>query len=505
MHQREVWELNSDILFNKLIMKKIQHLYILLFAFTIAFTSCKKDFSLINENPNFPIEVEPNLLLRQVIYDYGEQMSYEGFVAGNLLGQYMTMVDFNLFDRHGLTQPQLGGNPWPILYKNLRDNDVILAKSQSNVVYKVYEGPARIMKAMISQVLTDIYGDVPYSDALQGLTGNVTPKYDSQKQIYTGTDGILDQLNKAILAIDSYSGFQTLQGDILYSGNLQKWKMLANSLKIKALMRISERDSEIDLDIAQELQAVFSTGNYINSNTDNAYFQFSSVQPNSFRMQKLRAGDFNLYVMSKTSDTLMQKFNDPRRDLFFRPTGGNSSVYNGLINGINASTTSITLNDYSLAGTIFRENTGNLKCNFMTAWETQFLLAEAAQKGLLAGSAQTLYESAVANAFAYWNVSMPSAYLTAGNASFSAGDPIEQIITQKWLANTINGYESWIEYRRTGFPQFIPVSASLNGGLYPVRMPYPADESSLNGSNSAAAFAATGGNSFNTKVWWDKF
>jgi hypothetical protein len=484
-------------------MNKIQ-LYII-FLLVIGFSSCKKDFEFINENPNFPIEVEPNLLLRQVIYDYGEQMSYEGFVAGNLLGQYMTMVDFNLFDRHGLTQPQLGGNPWPILYKNLRDNDVILAKSQSKAIYKVYEGPARIMKAIMTQVLTDIYGDVPYTEALQGLSGNVTPKYDAQEQIYLGSDGILDQLNKAIAAIDSYSGVQTLQGDILYFGNLQKWKKLANSLKIKALMRISDRDNEVSLDIAQELQTILSGGNYINSNSENAFFQFSSTQPNSFRMQKLRAGDFNLYVMSQTSDTLMQKFNDPRRDIFFRPTGENPSVYNGLINGINASTTSITLNNYSLAGTIFRESTGSLKCNFMTAWETQFLLAEAAQKGFVAGSAQTFYETAVANAFDYWGVNMPSNYLTTGNAAFSAGDPLEQIITQKWIANTINGYESWTEYRRTGFPQFLPVAASLNGGLYPVRMPYPADESALNSSNSAAAFAATNGNSFNTKVWWDKY
>jgi len=484
-------------------MKKINYTFLLSVA--VLFSACKKDFDLINTNVNFPVQVEPNLLLRQVIYDYGEQMSYEGFVAGNLLGQYTTMVDFNLFDRHGLTQPQLGGNPWPILYKNLRDNDVILAKSQSEAIHKVYEGPARIMKAMMTQTLTDIYGDVPYSDALQGLTGNVTPKYDNQEQIYTGEDGILDQLSKAIVAIDTYSGVQTLQGDILYFGNLQKWKKLANSLKIRALMRISDRDSEIALDVAQELQSILTAGNYINTNSDNAFFQFSNTQPNSFRMQKLRTGDFNLYVMSQTSDTLMQKFNDPRRDIFFRPTGGNPSIYNGLINGINASTTSITLNNYSLAGRIFRENTGSLKCNFMTAWETQFLLAEAAQRGFVAGAPQSLYESAIVNAFEYWNVSMPSTYLTVGNAAFSSGDPLEQIITQKWIANTINGYESWIEYRRTGFPHFVPVAASLNGGLYPVRMPYPADESALNSSNYSAAFAATGGNSFNTKVWWDKF
>lgn len=481
--------------------------YIFLLSGLLLFTtlSCKKDLNLINTNVNSPINVEPNLLLRQVIYDYGEQMSYEGFVAGNLLGQYFTMVDFNLFDRHNLSQPQLGGNPWPILYKNLRDNDLVLAKSLTNEVYKVYEGPARIMKAMMSQTLTDIYGNVPYSEALQGLNGNVTPKYDDQEQIYTGSEGIIDQLNKAIAAIDSYNGVQKLQGDLFYNGNLLNWKKLANSLKIKALMRISDRDNEIALDIQQELQNIVMDGNFMTTNSDNAVFQFSAAQPNSFRMQKLRAGDFNLYVMSQTSDTLHQQLNDPRFDVFFRGTGNNSAILNGLINGIDASNTSITLANYSLAGTIFRENTGSLKCNYMTAWETKFLLAEAAQKGFIGGSAMNYYNDAVADAFQYWNVTMPSNYLSTGNAAFASGDPLEKILTQKWIANMINGYEGWIEYRRTGFPTFLPVSASLNNGLYPVRMPYPTDESALNSANYSNASSATNGNSINAKVWWDKF
>jgi hypothetical protein len=481
------------------------YIFIISAVFLFAISSCKKDLNLINTNINSPIDVEPNLLLRQVIYDYGEQMSYEGFVAGNLLGQYFTMVDFNLFDRHNLSQPQLGGNPWPVLYKNLRDNDIILAKSLDKEVYKVYEGPARIMKAMMSQALTDIYGNVPYSEALKGLEGSVAPKYDNQEQIYTGPDGIIDQLNKAIAAIDSYSGVQKLQGDLFYNGNLSNWKKLANSLKIKALMRISDRDSEIALDVQQELQNIVMTGNFMTNNMDNAVFNFSAVQPNSFRMQKLRAGDFNLYVMSQTSDTLHQKYNDPRFEVFFRGTGNNSSIYNGLINGIDASNTSITLAKYSLAGTIFRENTGALKCNYMTAWETKFLLAEAAQKGLISGSALNYYNEAVADAFDYWNVTMPATYLTIGNAAYASADPIEQILTQKWIANIINGYEGWIEYRRTGYPNFLPVSASLNSGMYPVRMPYPTDESALNGANYANASSATNGNSINAKVWWDKF
>lgn len=472
---------------------------------SVALFGCKKHFEDINTNVNSPVNVEPDLLLRQVIYNSGDNISYEGFVAGNLLSQHFSMVDFNLFDRHNLSQPQLGGNPWPALYKNLRDNEIILLKVEEDEKYRVYEGPARIMKAYLAQMLTDIYGDIPYSEALQGASGNVTPKYDSQEDVYLAAGGIIDQLNQAINAIDTYNSVETLGGDILFNGNLSQWRKFAVSLKIKALMRISDRNGDVALDIPGALQDIVNEGMYMNSNSDNATFTFSASQPNSFRMQKLRAGDFNLYVMSQTADTIYQALNDTRFEVLFRGTGNDPSVYNGLINGIDNSQTTISISNYSLPGTIFRENTGILKCNFMTAWETQFLLAEAAHKGYISGSAQAFYNDGVMNAFDYWDVEPIPFYLVNGPAAFGNTDPLEQIITQKWIANCINGYESWIEYNRTGFPALLPVSASLNGGQYPVRMPYPADESALNSANFSVASAATNGNSVNAKVWWDVF
>lgn len=484
-------------------MKKL--IYIITVGLLLGTTACKKDFDKINTNVNSPIDVQPGLLLRQVIYDYAEQMSYEGFVAGNLLSQNLAMTDFNLFDRHALSQPQLGGNPWPIIYQNLRDNEILLNKAKAENIYKVYQGPAMILKAYMAQALTDIYGDVPFSEALKGLEGNAAPKYDAQSDIYLGTDGILSLLDQAIAAIDAYQDVYSLDGDLLFNGDLTKWRQMANSLKIKALMRISLKDADITLDVAQELQSIFSAGDYIQTNADNGVFVFSGSRPNSFRMQKLRVGDFNQFVMSQLSDTILGELNDPRIDVFFRLSNDqvDADGYNGLINGIDASSTSIVSANYSAAGTLFREDTEGLQANLITAWETAFLLAEAAERGFIAASAQTLYNDAVTMAFDYWGTALPATYLTVGPAAYTTGDPIEQIMTQKWIANTINGYESWIEYRRTGFPQLLNVAASLNGGLIPVRMPYPTDEAALNAANYNEASAATNGNSINSKVWWD--
>jgi len=480
-------------------MKNNLYLY-LLFALAISLASCDKNFESINTNPNAPTTVQPGLLLRQVIYDFGEEMSYEGFVAGNLLGQYFTMVDFNLFDRHSLSDPQLGGNPWPVIYSNLRDNEILLDQAQSNPSQSVYEGPALILKAYMTAALTDIYGDVPYSEALQGQAGMISPVYDSQEAIYTGENGILEHLEKGIAAINNYTGTRILEGDILFAGDLEAWLRFAHSLRIKYLMRISDQT-----EVATALQAIYDTDLFIKSNRENAVFDFTSGLPNSFRMQQLRDGDFNLFILSATMEEVLKDLEDPRMNVLFRPLENDASgmAYKGFLNGPDASQTSISVADFSLTGTIFRERTEDLDANFMTAWETHFLLAEAAEKGWINADAQMHYEQGVALAFEYWQTELPSNYLSGlGAYGANGANKIEQIITQKWIANIINGYEGWIEYRRTGFPKLKPISASLNNDLIPVRMPYPTDEAALNAANYEAA-TSTNNNSLDAKVWWD--
>ena len=484
-------------------MKNLTHKAIAISLVFTVFNACKKDFEEINTNPNTPTDVQPELLLRQVIYDFGEEMSYEGFVAGNLLGQYFAQVDFNLFDRHSLTEPQFGGNPWPFIYENLRDNELLLEKSRTSEIFSVYEAPALIMKAYMAATLTDIYGDVPYTQALKGTKGIVRPAYDSQEDIYLGTNGILDNLDMAIALIESSNYTQELNGDILYNGDLSAWLKFANSLKIKYLMRISGR-----VDVADRLSETVLNGQYMQSNADNAIFNFTNSQPNNFRMANLREGDFNLFVLSETMEEQLARFNDPRLNVFYRPIGNDSTgaTFKGLLNGPDASQTSISISDFSLTGRIFREETGSLKANFMTAWETSFLLAEASLRNLITDNvgAQMRYEIGVRQAFEYWNTSIPDSYLTTDSSAYAmfGADPLEQIITQKWIAQTINGYEGWIEYRRTGFPNLKTITASLNNNLIPNRLPYPTDEDALNNTNFLRA-TATNGNSVNTAVWWD--
>lgn len=478
-------------------MKKL----ILLLSLTpfLLFFTCTKDFEAINTNENAPSEVQPELLLRQVIYGYGDAMSYEGFVAGNLLSQHFSMIDFNLFDRHALSSPQEGGNPWPILYTALRDNETILNLSQENPAQAVYEGPALVLKAYLAMTLTDMYGDVPYFDAFQGRsTGETTPKYDAQQDIYTAENGILDNLEKAVATMESYSGAIGLRGDILYDGDLSLWVRFANSLKLKALMRIAETNPVNSL---AEIGSLVNSNNLIETNTQNAVFDFTGGPPNSFPFATARIGIFNVFLMSETAAEIFATLNDPRVATLYRPSSANDD-FSGIINGIDASS-SITPDNFARPGTVWRENTQDLDFNFMTAWEVDFLRAEAAARGYLFANPSPYYSQGVAKAFDYWLTDLPDNYLTTGPAAFDAENGLEQIITQKWIANIGNAYEGWAEWRRTGFPALKPVEASLNGGLYPVRMPYPSDEQALNFENYQTAAAATQDNSVNVPVWWD--
>jgi len=458
---------------------------------------CTSEFTELNINPIAPVEVQPELLLRKVLYDHADNMAYEGFVAGNLLGQYFTAIDFNLFDRHGLTQPQYGGNPWPFLYENLRDNEILLEKSRNNPAFAVYEGPALLFKAYLTAQLTDLYGDVPYSQALQGKNGNVTPAYDTQQSIYLGPNGILNNLEKGLAALAQYRGAVRLQGDILYNGDLNKWQKWGRSLQLKYLIRISAQEN-----VANRIQQVLASGPLLLESSDDAVYAFTASQPNNFRMATARIGDFNLFIMSETIEEILKSYQDPRLMTYFRPTANNPLVYRGLRNGPDASQLSISVGDYSFSGRIFREEAGRLKANFLTSFEVNFLLAEAAYKGLISGSPQVYYEKGVQQAFAYWGVALPSQYLTAGPAAYQPNQGLQQIITQKWLGNLINGYEGWIEYRRTGFPVLKTVTASLNTNLIPVRLPYPPTEDALNNANFRIAAGRTQNNSINAKVWW---
>ena len=472
-------------------MKYLTNYSILALLTAILFAGCTKDFTELNTNPNAPVDVQPELLLRQVIFDYADGMSYEGFTGGANLGQYFSAdPGFNAFDRGNLLAPQFGGNPWPLLYTNLRDIQIVLDKSRTDASLAVYEGPALVLKSLIAANITDIFGDVPFAEAVQGGSGIVNPSYSLQEDIYTGEEGILANLKRAVEVMEDYTGATQLKGDELYGGDLDGWIRFANSLRLRYLLRSSSQNAAATFEFFE----VFNEGNFISETSEDAVYQFNSA-PNDFRMARARLGDFTNYLMSTTIDTTLDAFDDPRQALWFRPnTAGD---FNGVRNGLPAGS---TVSNPTIPGLVWRENSTDLKANFMTSWETQFVLAEAATVGLIFSNPTFHYEAGVTQAFAYWNSEMPADYLSRPGVAY---EDLAQVATQRWLASIGNGYEGWIEWRRTGFPEFLAPLSSLNGGLIPVRFPYPATEQALNEAAYNAAVQRIGGeNSPNVDTWW---
>jgi len=354
-----------------------------------------------------------------------------------------------------------------------------------------------VMKSIIAGTLTDVFGDVPYREAARGRSGEVDPGYDRQEDIYLGEVGILDNLKQAdeLLANPQYE--TVLNGDPLFQGNLGGWRKLANSLRLRYLSRAAlAAGPTVDPEI---IELLTSGAPLIQDEADDASFAFTSA-PNDFRFARARLGDFTNYLMSETIDSTLDALADPREQLWFREASNGG--FNGIRNGI-PSDFAYDGSNISLPGEIWRENAASLQFAYMTAWETNFHIAIAAQRGLsIPFNDESRYELAVEQAFSYWNVELPSDYLERPGVAYTGR---AEIATQLWLARIGQGYEGWIGWRLYGQPAYLPPLSSLNGGLIPIRFPYPADEQALNSENYEAVIQRLGGeNSPNVPVWWDE-
>ncbi|MDN5204959.1 SusD/RagB family nutrient-binding outer membrane lipoprotein [Fulvivirgaceae bacterium BMA10] len=459
--------------------------------------ACDSEFEEINTNPNKPETVTADLLLARVINVGANTIALEGFNEGNIVAQHTAKINFTDFDRY-----LWGSNSglWNDFYSNLKDinNMLEIARESGN---KSYEGIALIMKSWTFSVLTDNYGDIPYTEATRGKSDEILqPKYDAQEAIYDGLLADLEQAN-SLLAADG----QAIAGDLLYGGDLLKWKKFANSLRIRLLMRISNKR-----DVSAQLQSIVSNQPIFESNADNARMEYLPTRPNTWPVHTWRVGGFDEHRMSLTMQGVLEDFEDPRQFIWFRATDASintaNPVYAGLSNGLsenNATNFNGGALNVSRLGTILYEEPNAVDAVVMQFAELQFMLAEAAQKDLISGSAEDLYNAGVQASFDHWNVAMPADYLSRTGVAYDG--ELETIITQKWISLFMNGWEAWYDYRRTGFPAVItPGPDNVNNDVVPVRYLYPDEQQTLNGTNYAAAVARQGADDINTKVWWEK-
>lgn len=470
-------------------------LFLLAFMAILLLPACQKSLSEVNNNPNAPEEVDPQFLLSNVLYQTARNNAEEGWKAGNLLAQHTSNIEFFPVDRY-----DLGSNTelWNATYRLLNDVAAIEASPKANAGYK---GVALVLKSVLASLLTDLWGDVPYTAATKGASGNFAPVYDRQQDIYTGPEGILANLEKAVPLLSSGAA---ISGDILYKGDLAKWVRLANTLKVRYLVRISKKTA-----VGPALQALVTENKLLRNGSDNAVIPFLASAPNQWFLINEREGRYADVRMSKTSEAILVPLADARTGVYFKPTvlsvASGTPAYKGLPNGLSRqSQNAYNFNDISLIGKLFRDDASGVNAPLMTYHELQFLLAEAAQKGWIAGPASTYYEEGIRAAHAYYNIALPAGYLGSSGVALSGGDELRKIATQKWISLFLHGYESWLDVRRTGYPQLPVPQDNLNGNRFPVRFRYPATEQAANRANYEAAVKRIGGDTYDSKGWWEQ-
>jgi hypothetical protein len=495
-----------------MIMKKIIKIFLAVFFAGSLLTSCTKNFQDLNTDPNRPADINPGVMLGQVQYRFINAAvgGARGFTHELMQVDAPRSSPSNGVHRYYIDP---GAGVWTNFYGCITDIEEVI-KISDKLNEKNYKAIALVYKCWAYSILTDLYGSVPYSEAVKASDGNFLPKFDAQKDIYTQV------LKDLITANDLFDDTKALTygGDNVYASNtltggknigVQRWKKFGNTLRLRLLLRLSKRQSEIDVE-SQITAILADAAKYpvFTSNADDGIFKYPNVYP-----------FFNPYYTARQLDwrdgTYYTKFflnklnadNDPRRAIWALPvTVGGSSVYQGIESGYATSVEYVVGANSSYTDAL---KTSSLIGVMITYAEEEFIKAELVVKGFNTGkTAKTHYENGITASMIQWGTTVPANFFTqtgvAYDATATTDKQLEQIMGQKYYAYFFVDYQAWFEKRRTGYPVLsrgpgIPVE-----NQFPSRIPYPTYLQSLNPANYTAAVTALGKDDSNTKVWWDK-
>lgn len=463
--------------------------------------ACDDGLTDTNVNPNAPTDVGAEFLLPESIRT-GVELTFGAgmMLAHTSIWPHQTVEIQYPDEEQGNVRPERMDLYWQTMYASaLSDANAVLEKGRESADPLV-EGVGLTWRAWLFHQVTDLWGDVPYSEALRADEGMVTPVYDAQQDIYLG---LLADLATAQDLLLSGSGAGFASGDILYEGDYELWRRFANSLRMRLAMRMSEVDPTT---AAAEFVDAYADGGFL-SNADNAMLEWpGNPYENPVHEDWQLRDDFGV---SERMITTLQELADPRLEMYAEPAA-EDGAFRGLQN--NVATPPLSISNYSRIGDFWRANGAATPTPIMTYAELLFLQAEAAVRGWIAGDPATLYADAIrANMRMYdpWGPEAAptdaevEAYIAQPAVAYSPATGIEQINLQKWIALYMNGSEAWANQRRIDVPVLEP-GPDLGLPRLPVRFAYPGAEQSLNAANLQAAVDRQGGGlGLVTPVWWD--
>lgn len=462
---------------------------LILFSAIIAFASCDKDFEEINQDPNNPLTVPSHLLIPTVVLEVQGQLN-STFVGGDMgacWAQQYAKVQYNDEARY---IPRLGSiaGAWSNLYSDAISNAVAmyeLAKSEEN---NNMMGVALVLQAHSYALLTDLFGDVPMSEAMSTNEGIFAPAYDPQQAVY---DGVVNMLDQAMGLLNT-SGEINSTSDIVYGGNAAYWKKFAASLKFRALMRISGKSP-----VGPQLQALVNSGQLFSSNDEDAKLVYLSATADANPLyQTVVDGTRGEWKVNSEIVDRMLANNDPRLPQYAQLN--DAGIYRGKPSGYaDIPNTEWNYVNFSAIGEFYlRPEAPGF---FVSYPQILFLMAEAAHKGYISGDAEAYLKAGIAASFEANEVA-DNGYI--GAITLQTGNlGLEQIGGEMWRALYGQGLEAWTEQRRTGYPVLMP-AAEGNINEIPSRYVYPTVEASINPESYNAAVASQGADALTTSLWW---
>lgn len=522
-------------------MKKNKNLiiYTVLAGMGLSILSCTKDFNEVNTDPLGKPSVNADQLLAPTLVN----LMTTNMLRNRNFNNELMQVTVDIGDSEGKTfrydiRRNAADNTWNNWYLNLTNiTDMQTIASKPETLNKSYAGISLILQSWVYSLLTDTYGDVPFSEANKGRDGVYQPVFDKQKDIYLGMFEKLEQANT--LLKDETRILPT--SDPVFYGDVSKWRRLGNSLYLRLLLRVAGK-AEVSNSVIAKMKEIVETNaiNYpiMENNQHTAKLQWtgsnsSSALYTSPFMANVRVNDFYVPAIGQFFINNLLVWNDPR----ILPSFGTSNINRFRIrpgsNGFAGVPSGYAAGNAPEKQSVFYSASDNAVLSLQTdpytgiimnCAEVDFIIAEAAAKGWVAKSARTYYYKGMADAINYWlpNIMTGGAtdpavisYADAADIEWNDALPLQSasanavskmslIHQQKYYALFLVDFQQWFEYRRSSYPM-LPLGAGLlNNRVMPARLFYPVVTQSANPTNYKNAVASQGPDQINTQVWWQK-
>lgn len=498
-------------------------------AAVLALGGC--DLTDMNTNPNQATDARPGELLTNAQLDFAD-LYWRDYAGAYWMryAQHLTTNQYTTSDRFGFASSEQNANNFNFNQAYLVLNDlqeIIRLNRNSPGDTEAFGAPAnqiaiaKIMKVFVYEYLTDQYGPVPFDSALAGQTqGDFAPGYTPQPEIYSGMITMLTEASDSIQT----GGTALASGDLVYGGNMERWKDFANALKMRLALRMSDQRPDM---AETAINEALNAGTFT-ENSHSAEIPFGSPPYQNPIFENYNSGRDD-WAAPQALTTFMNERNDPRRTAYF--TDGNQDMAGYQVNGFpyglpqDEAQPLFTDQDANFSRPSMRVRQSDFPAILMLYDEVQFIKAEAILRSdldvpaLSGESAEDIYRSAIEQSMRYWGVSSQSEINTYLNSSSvpmpgdSNFDLEQNLGVQKWAAQYLQGIQAWSTWRRMDFQNVLQVppgnpGQDAFGRQIAVRMAYPPDEETLNGDNLDRAInnmlgGSGGDDDQGTLLWWD--